>query len=93
MTLAAALASGLDGIRQQIEPLPTVCGDIYKTQGVLRVPRSLHEATEVFAASEFARQAFGPEIVEHYAHFYRTEQRAYDQAVTDWERLRYFERI
>jgi len=32
-------------------------------------------------------------VVEHYLHFYRTEQAAFDQAVTDWERIRYFERI
>ena len=39
------------------------------------------------------RVTFGPQIVEHYAHFFRTEQTAYDAAVTDWERHRYFERI
>ena len=33
------------------------------------------------------------EVVEHYGHFYRTEAAAYDKAVTDWERARYFERI
>ena len=30
---------------------------------------------------------------EHYAHFFRTEVRAFDKAVTDWEQRRYFERI
>ena len=28
----------------------------------------------------------------HYVHFFRTEQRKYDEAVTGWERARYFER-
>jgi glutamine synthetase len=32
-------------------------------------------------------------VVEHYLHFFRTEQHAYNFAVTDWERRRYFERI
>jgi glutamine synthetase len=32
-------------------------------------------------------------VVEHYAHYFRTEQEAFDNAVTDWERRRYFERI
>jgi glutamine synthetase len=32
-------------------------------------------------------------VVRHYAHFFRVEQAAYDAAVTDWERQRYFERI
>ena len=40
-----------------------------------------------------ARQAFGEQVVQHYVHFFRTEQTAYDDAVTDWERRRYFERI
>jgi glutamine synthetase len=45
------------------------------------------------AASEFARRAFGDEVVDHYTHFFRTEQAAFNQTVTDWERRRYFERI
>jgi glutamine synthetase len=35
----------------------------------------------------------GDEVVDHYSHFYRSECDAYDSAVTDWERHRYFERI
>jgi glutamine synthetase len=57
------------------------------------VPTSLREATDAFAASEFATQSFGAEVVEHYTHFFRTEQAAFDASVTDWERRRYFERI
>ncbi len=56
-------------------------------------PRTLREATDLFAASEFATEAFGDDVVEHYTHFFRTEQAAFDAAVTDWERRRYFERI
>ncbi len=37
--------------------------------------------------------AFRDDVVEHYLHFYQSEQRAYDMAVTDWEIQRYFERI
>ena len=57
------------------------------------VPQSLSEATGRFAQSDFAKQAFGPEVVEHYAHFFRTENAAWQKAVTDWERARYFEQI
>ena len=90
---AAALASGLEGIEQRIEPPPMFAGDIYAAQELPRVPASLREATEKFEKSEFAKRVFGAEVVEHYAHFYRSEQEAYDKAVTDWERQRYFERI
>ena len=33
------------------------------------------------------------DVVEHYAHFFGTEEALYRAAVTDWERRRYFERI
>jgi glutamine synthetase len=37
--------------------------------------------------------ALGADVIEHYVHFFRAEQTAWDKAVTDWERERYFERI
>jgi glutamine synthetase len=90
---AAALASGLDGIRNRIEPPEHFSGDVYAARNLPRVPYTLAEATENFASSAFAKQAFGEDVVEHYLHFFRTEQHAYNFAVTDWERRRYFERI
>jgi glutamine synthetase len=93
LAFAAALASGLDGIRHKIEPPPIFEGDIYAAQHLPRVPYSLRDATELFAQSTFAKEAFGSDVVEHYAHFYRNEQQSFDKSVTDWERKRYFERI
>jgi len=93
LAYAAALASGLDGIENRIEPPPAFSGDMYAAADLPRVPSTLREATGLFEASAFAREAFGEEVVAHYAHFFRTEQDAYDGAVTDWERKRYFERI
>jgi glutamine synthetase len=93
LAYAAALASGLDGIAKRIEPPPIFAGDVYVAEDLPEVPRSLREATDLFEKSEFARIAFSADVVEHYAHFFRTEQAAYDVAVTDWERRRYFERI
>jgi len=93
LAFAAALASGLDGIARRTEPPPMFSGDAYGASELPQVPATLHEATERFAASAFARAAFGDEVVEHYAHFFRSEQAASDRAVTDWERRRYFERI
>jgi glutamine synthetase len=93
LTLAAALASGLDGIARSAEPPPCFEGDAYAAKSLPRVPSTLREAAERFAASEFTRSVFGKEVVEHYAHFFRTEADAADTAVTDWERRRYFERV
>ncbi len=90
---AASLASGLDGIRNQIEPPAMFEGDVYAAQDLPHVPRTLRDAITTLESSRFARQAFGADVVEHYLHFFNTEQSAYDNAVTDWERKRYFEQI
>ena len=90
---AAAVASGLAGIEQRIEPPAAFLGDAYTGSDAPALPDSLEEATDRFEASEFARTAFGGDVVDHYVHFFRTEAEAYRRAVTDWERVRYFERI
>jgi glutamine synthetase len=93
LAFAATLAAGLDGIEGQIEPPPAFSGDAYAAADTPRVPGSLHEAIGEFEASEFVRRAFGDDVVEHYLHFARIEQRLFDRAVTTWERARFFERI
>jgi glutamine synthetase len=93
LALAASLASGLDGIANKIEPPECFVGDIYQARNLPRVPYTLAEAVRLFENSEFCKRVFGGEVHEHYSHFYRTEAAAYDKAVTDWERRRYFERI
>jgi glutamine synthetase len=93
LAYAAALASGLEGIEKQIEPPAIFEGDIYMAADLPDVPRTLREATDLFEASEFTARVFGEDVVEHYTHFYRVEQQQFDEAVTDWERRRYFERI
>jgi glutamine synthetase len=91
LAFAATLAAGLDGIANQIEPPEAFEGDVYGAQSLPQVPHSLNEAIAALQESTFARQAFGDEVIEHYLHFFRTEQRKFDAVVTDWERRRYFE--
>lgn len=93
LAFAASLASGLDGIANKIEPPECFTGDIYAAKFLPRVPYTLSEATDAFEKSEFTKRVFGEDVVEHYTHFFRTEQAASNSAVTDWERKRYFERI
>ncbi len=93
LVYAAALASGLDGIATDMQPPAEFRGDAYHATELPHVPKTLADATRLFEQSEFARRTFGEDVVRHYAHFFHTEQAAYDRAVTDWERSRYFERI
>ena len=92
LAFAAALASGLDGIANRIEPPPALRGDAYSSD-TPSLPTTLAEAARRFASSEAAPRLLGADVVEHYAHHFETECAAYDRAVTDWERRRYFERI
>ncbi len=89
---AAILASGLDGIRNQIEPPPIFEGDIYQAKDLPRVPANLRDSISEFEKNALAREAFGDEVVDHYLHFLRTEQSKFDEVVTCWERARFFER-
>jgi len=93
LAYAAALASGLDGIANQTEPPDEFRGDAYSAGELPRVPSTLREATELFRESEVTRRMLGDDVVEHYAHFFAMECRAFERAVTDWELGRYFERI
>ena len=93
LAYAAALASGLDGIHNQIEPPEIFSGDSYAADHLPRVPQTLEQATERFVNSEFAAASFGAPVVEHYGHFFRSESESFRAAVTDWERKRYFEQI
>jgi glutamine synthetase len=92
LAFAVTLAAGLDGIARRIEPPPMFSGDVYAAQELPRVPQSLPEAARQLEQSAWAREALGNEVVEHYLHFFRTEQRKFDAVVTSWERARYFER-
>jgi glutamine synthetase len=91
LAFAATLAAGLDGIANQTEPPPAFEGDVYGARELPQVPRFLPEAIAALEESAFAREALGDEVVDHYLHFFRTEQRKFDATVTDWERRRYFE--
>jgi glutamine synthetase len=92
LAFAVTLAAGLDGIANQIEPPPMFEGDVYLAQDLPQVPVSLNESIRELEKSTWTRRALGDEVVDHYLHFFRTEQRKFDEVVTSWERARYFER-
>jgi glutamine synthetase len=89
---AALLAAGLDGIENRTDPGPELVGNAYDAAEVEPFPATLREAVDLWEGSEFARQAFGEPAWRHYLNYGRTEQRLFDQVVTDYERRRMFER-
>ena len=92
LALAAMIAAGLHGMDAELELEAPLEGNAYAADKP-QMPRTLHEARELFAASEVARTAFGDEVVEHYLNNARVELEAFESVVTDWERLRGFERL
>jgi glutamine synthetase len=92
LAVAAMIAAGLHGIDNELPLEPAVEGNAYLDTAE-RVPDTLRDALELWDESALARQAFGAEVVEHYANYARVELAAYDAAVTDWELRRCFERL
>jgi glutamine synthetase len=92
LAVAAMIAAGLHGIDNELPLEPPVEGNAYLDTSA-RVPHTLRDALELWEKSDLARQAFGAEVVEHYANYGRVELTAYDAAVTDWELRRGFERL
>jgi glutamine synthetase len=90
--VAALLAAGLDGIENETDPGPELKGNAYEAGDAQPFPSSLRDAVDLWEGSDFARQAFGDAVHKHYLNYGRTEQRLFDQVVTDYERRRMFER-
>jgi glutamine synthetase len=93
MALAGLIAAGLHGVEEGLGLEPEFSGNAYLATGKPRLPSTLREARDLFAASDVARMAFGQEVVDHYVHAADVELMAFEAAVTDWERFRGFERL
>jgi len=93
LAFAATIAAGLAGIREDLDCGKPFHGDAYKATDLPRVPYNLTQAADLLDQSKMAREAFGEDVINHYVLLARLEQQAYDKAVTDWERRRYFDRI
>jgi glutamine synthetase len=92
LALAGMLASGLRGIEEKMTLEPAYEGNAYLSDHP-KVPTSLRQSRDLFAASAVAREVFGDPVVDHYVNNADVELAAFDAAVTDWERYRSFERM
>jgi glutamine synthetase len=93
LAISALIAAGLHGIDAGLDLEPPLEGNAYAATDRPQVPSSLRDARDLFGASAIAREAFGQEVVDHYLNNARVELEAFDAAVTDWERVRGFERL
>ncbi|MBT9587296.1 glutamine synthetase [bacterium] len=95
LALAAALASGLWGIEEKLEPTDPIVGNAYtqKLPDHLELPHTLWDAAQTLKASKRARGLFGDAFVDHFAATREWEERELRKTITDWELRRYFEII
>jgi glutamine synthetase len=87
--IASQVASGLDGLRRQLDP-----GDPTEepyTSDLPPLPASLMDAVEALDRDNFYRQVFGEIFVDYILRVKRFEIARFLEHVTDWEQREYFE--
>jgi glutamine synthetase len=94
LAIAAVLASAADGIARGADPGEPLEGHGWERE-VPPLPATLGEAVAAFRDGAFVAEAFGKDVVAHYAEAGRWEWEQFlaPGAVTEWERRRYFEVI
>ena len=92
LAVAALIAAGLYGIDNELPLEPEFVGNAYASQKP-RVPDNLAEAASLLRDSKMALAAFDRGVIDHYLNAARIELEQFGQAVTDWERVRGFERL
>jgi len=93
LALAGMVAATLHGIENQLELEPALPGNAYADAAAVRVPTTIRDALMLWEVGGVALQAFGQDVVDHYANGAKVELAAFDAAVTDWEMFRGFERL
>src|SRR3990170_1188051 len=91
LAFAAIIAAGIHGIENELPLPPALEGNAYESDAE-RFPSTMREALLALEIGTMARGAFGDQVIDHYLNYAHTEQALFDKVVTDWERMRYFER-
>ncbi|PJJ84974.1 glutamine synthetase family protein [Mucilaginibacter auburnensis] len=94
LVMAAALASGLYGIKNKLTlDTPQTIGSGYANPQNLKLPNNLFDAASFMKESAIAKELFGEAFVEHFTQTRIWEWKQFNKAVTNWELKRYFEII
>jgi len=88
--LTSQMLSGLAGMEAGDAPPPATDLPYDADAGPL-LPRTLGDAIDAFATSDFYRQALGDEFVDYLATIKQSEWTRFMATVTDWEQREYFE--
>jgi glutamine synthetase len=92
LAMAAALASGLYGIKKGLKlVIPETIGNGYEDSSSALLAKNLWDASQKMKNSEIAKELFGDDFVDHFTKTREWEWREFTKEVTDWETKRYFE--
>jgi len=84
LCIAASLACGLLGIRNEIWPGKSIHGEAYRAPS--DIPISLSDALDLFEAATDLHEILGPEFARVYSIVKRSEVNEYLQIISPWER-------
>src|SRR6476620_1647811 len=91
-----ALAAGLEGIREQIDPGKPNEDNLYEMseaqrleRGIQFLPQTLQEAVSAFAADPLVEQILGKELRDEFVLYKSQEWQEYHLSITQWEIDRY----
>jgi len=100
LALAAMLAAGLDGIRNNLDPGKPVNSNIFimseeerKAHGIVSLPASLKEALEELKADEVICAALGEHVLTHFVEAKEIEWDLYRTQVHPWELDQYLKTL
>jgi glutamine synthetase len=94
LAMAAALASGLYGIKNKLPlNIPSTVGNGYLDSKNGKISANLFDAAMTMKDSKIAKELFGESFVEHFVQTRLWECKQFAKSVTDWELKRYFEII
>lgn len=92
LAFAGTIAAGLYGIRHRLALSEAYTGNGYEAKDLPRIPTTLAEAADLWERSDIARECFGADVHHHLLTMARHEWSSFNSSVTDWERVRYFDR-
>ena len=94
--IALALAAGLDGIENELDPGAPHLDNMYEkseaeleANGVRWLPRSLDQALDALDADPIGRKVMGDAMYDSWMSYKRDEWKSYLNHVSDWEKERY----
>jgi glutamine synthetase len=89
LALAALVASAADGIRRNLDLPEPIVGDASARDDLPALPNSLESALRAFEQDPVLRRALGEEFSDYFMISRAWELKAWQHAVSDWERERY----